>query len=1085
MLFNSPFWADVPGDERFSVESWGIADGLPVNTLNRIEQGDEGYLWITSYEGIIRFDGHRFTVFNSTNTPEIKNNRFTEIFRHPNGNIWFLSDYGGVLKQKNGHFYFFDAENGFTNSTSNRPFLKDNDLYFPTQDGLYVYRDNSFTRLVTRNTPQGNNINNGLTAQNGLIYAASSDGIILINQNDQVSILQNPSNRHNSFNYLADFNGVLLSFGYQVINEIYEEDKIRQFNVPGYNNDTRIYYVWSDNDNLFFSTANYLFVLDSNFKVKSVRLDLIEGYIHQIQPYRDESYLMRDIFGEMLIYRDGELEYYKPTGLSQDILLIHFLADIDGNKWFTTINNGLLRLNRAIIDVIGVKEGLIHNNIISVFKDSKERLWIGSRNAGVDVLDTTNGIITNVNHLFPDLSISSSFAIAEDQNGTIWIGVDEVGLVAVRENETEVYPIGDIWGLNLIRSIVPNDDGSHWIGTKGGLVRFNEGVTEFFGRRHGLQDTRILKIKKDPLDNLWLATPNGGVFYFDGSEFTQYSSNNGLSSNTIRGIYLDKDDPEVVWFSTQGRGIARYKNGIFSVLDVTSGLFDNVVHNIVEDDYGRLWMSTNRGIFFIDKNDANQFFEGNISWVVSHSFGVRHGMRNAEANGGSQNSVFQTEDGILIYPTQDGVVFLNTHQIDKQQIEARPFIEYIVAGDKTYIQPSEIILPKRVRDITIQFTGFEFSNPEVITFEYMLAGYDKDWQHAGTLRNVRYTNLPPRNYTFKLKAINKQGVIGEDYITAEIRVQPMFYQQWWFILLMVFVGILLFYGFYRMKTRYLRNQEKRLKMEIQFRTNELEKQVDAAEIKQKIIEKQTGDLIKMNQSKDRFISIIAHDLKGPFGGFLGLIRILNDEYKNLSEAEIREYLQVVRDSSENVYKLLENLLGWARLQNKSTKPVLKDLDAEMAVYRALKIMGPIASDKAIDIVINCEKDLEVRADINMLDTVLRNIISNAIKFSFPKSIIKINTYKREQFICFEIIDKGMGMSEEDIESLFDLNTHFSRKGTSNETGTGIGLILCNEMTQAQRGKLLVESQPGHGTIFSILIPSTGKVPKAKKVAKKG
>ncbi|MCX6165466.1 MAG: PAS domain-containing sensor histidine kinase [Ignavibacteriae bacterium] len=232
------------------------------------------------------------------------------------------------------------------------------------------------------------------------------------------------------------------------------------------------------------------------------------------------------------------------------------------------------------------------------------------------------------------------------------------------------------------------------------------------------------------------------------------------------------------------------------------------------------------------------------------------------------------------------------------------------------------------------------------------------------------------------------------------------------------------------------------------------------------------ELEELNKNKDKFFSIIAHDLRNPFTSIYGFSSVLSEEFDTLSKEEIREYINYIYIGTKNIYDLIENLLTWSRLQTgrAMVQPVKLNLFSE--VQDAINILNVFTKNKRIKLVNAVEKNISALGDDNMVDSILQNLISNAIKFTKASGLVKITSKVTDNFVEISIIDNGIGMSRDEIENLFQLGKQKSKTGTSEERGTGLGLILCKEMIIRLNGQLNVESEVNVGSTFSFTLPKT-------------
>lgn len=248
---------------------------------------------------------------------------------------------------------------------------------------------------------------------------------------------------------------------------------------------------------------------------------------------------------------------------------------------------------------------------------------------------------------------------------------------------------------------------------------------------------------------------------------------------------------------------------------------------------------------------------------------------------------------------------------------------------------------------------------------------------------------------------------------------------------------------------------------------------DVTEYKEalEMLQKSEAQLKELNETKDKFFSIIAHDLKNPFHHILGFVDVLHSDYNDYSEDEKKELIEQIKKSTESAYNLLINLLEWSRMQLKriSFEPI--EFDIYVLAKEEIAVQQHVANSKNISIQNEIENDLTAFADVNMIRTVLRNLISNAIKFSNEGSQISITGNSMPKFITICVEDKGVGISDDRLKTLFTLKNQQSTLGTAQEKGTGLGLNLCKEFIEQNKGKIWAESQPGIGSRFNFLLPN--------------
>ena len=336
-----------------------------------------------------------------------------------------------------------------------------------------------------------------------------------------------------------------------------------------------------------------------------------------------------------------------------------------------------------------------------------------------------------------------------------------------------------------------------------------------------------------------------------------------------------------------------------------------------------------------------------------------------------------------------------------------------------------------------------------------MENFDNDWIYPENKAEATYTNLNPGKYVFHVKGSNNDGLWNSTGTSIMITILPPWWGTWWFRLIVILTIILLFTSI------------------LVTRVNQLKKQKILLEEKVAI---KTAELKELNSSKDRFFSIIAHDLKNPFNIIIGFSEILNEEIKANHVARINEYANNINTSAIQTLRLLENLLEWASSQSGkiSFNPVpisiMELLDEE------LKMAKDMAIAKNIELIKSYSEDATIVADRNMVKTILRNLISNAIKFTRRNGKIEVKAGIIRNQLEISVRDSGIGMTKEIMKQLFRIDADISTRGTEDEKGTGLGLFLCKDFVEKHGGKIWVESESGKGSVFSFSFPSEIYIP---------
>jgi signal transduction histidine kinase len=351
---------------------------------------------------------------------------------------------------------------------------------------------------------------------------------------------------------------------------------------------------------------------------------------------------------------------------------------------------------------------------------------------------------------------------------------------------------------------------------------------------------------------------------------------------------------------------------------------------------------------------------------------------------------------------------------------------------------------------SFSFVAINYHHPKKNQYSYKLEGFEKDWNNTDASRRyVTYTNLDPGGYTFRVKASNNDGVWNEKGTSLKIIILPPFWKTWWFKSIILVVVIILLISIFRLRVRRLKEQKILL---------------------EKSVAVKTAELHELNASKDKFFSIIAHDLKNPFNTIIGFSEMMKESIKLNDSATFYEYTVMINNSAVQTLRLLENLLEWANSRSGKLSFIPVPVNLSELVKEEFIMAEDMATRKKIDLKSYIPDALTVVADKNMIRTILRNLITNAIKFTYINGQVQVNTVTHKNQVEISVSDTGIGMSEETMTKLFRIDASLSTRGTDNEKGTGLGLFLCKEFVEKHGGKIWVESEDGKGSTFKILLP---------------
>ena len=734
---------------------WGTDEGLPQSSITDIVQTRDGYLWLGTFGGLARFDGIKFTVFDSGNTKELKSSRIFTLYEDADGVLWIGTERGGLTRYLDGRFKTYTTRDGLPSDNVGGIYRdKAGVLWVGTEGGVTSFIEGEFRTYTERD---------GLPGKSAAQFIEDAEGALWVGTPDGLARLRD--GRFTSFTV---------------------EDGL-----PG--NDILDLCITGDGS-LWIATGNGLTHFSGGkFRNYLVQKNTFNAAVTALFEDRAGTLWVGTAKGLYRMVNNELTPYGAVEGLS-DKSVLSINGDREGNIWVGTNIGGLNRLKPARLSVYGENQGLELENIVPITEDAEGNIWMGLTCGGLARLRDGKFKVYTKEDGLPNTCVWSLLA---EPDGTLWLGTWNDGLTRYK-GERFVTFNRENSGLsgNVVLAIFRDRQGTLWVGTANGLSRLSGERFVAYHKEDGLVSEDVRFITEDRAGALWVGT-TGGLSRFEGGKFTNYTVENGLSNNFVRAVYEDRDG--VVWVGTYGGGLSRFKDGKFVHCRSENGLLDDVVSRILEDENGNLWMSGNRGIFRIRRSELNDFAEGRASSVNSISYGVNDGMASRETNGGGQPAGWKARDGRLWFPTVKGAVVIDPSQSLINELPPPVVIERVLANKSPVERPAKIELPPGNADLEIQYTGLSFVAPEKVRFKYRLEGYDKDWTEAGGRRTAYYTNIPPGSYRFRVIAANNDGVWNTEGAALEVIAVPPFWKTWWFYALEIAVAGLVVYSLYRLR----------------------------------------------------------------------------------------------------------------------------------------------------------------------------------------------------------------------------------------------------------------------------------------------
>jgi ligand-binding sensor domain-containing protein len=731
-------WALDPGKSptQYSHRIWGREEGLLQPSIYSIVQSREGYLWLGTQDGLIRFDGIRFRDFTDGGGTPFRKTLVRAIAEDSRQNLWIGAIGAGLaMADSDGHLTRFSTTNGFP---SNDVFCvvpnSDGSIWACTGAGLVELRGSHQRVFTSVDGLPENRVRSTCEGSNGTRWVAGADFGLSRSK---------PGFAGSEF---TPFPGIPEAADSQI---------------------TALY--CAAGGDVWAGTHSGLYRIrgDSVDRFTSAE-GLADNDVLSLAESDDGIFWIGSRLG-VSRYRNGEISAYSTAdGLSHSSVL-SLLLDREGSLWAGT-QTGLDQFTDAPVTPYTRREGLPGNDTSAVVEDAGGTLWVGTLSEGLGRFDGKSfASITSRNGLASDRVLS----LARDLSGDIWVGTDR-GISRIRAGRV-VQTFRQGIGRTETRSIFVDADGTIWAGTERGLLRYNGRTFETAAALSG----EVVALGGGSQTRLFVSAAREGFFRLAGGKLIPASQID--PRRTVRSYYAERER-HVVWMGTLGRGLIRWEDGKTVYYRVGDGLYDGSIYSILRDREKNFWFASAKGIFRVAESELNLFAEGKIHTIQSVPFST--GQFRFECQEMAQPAAVQSPDGRMWFSTTSGLVAVDPDRIPRNRIPPSVRIESAWVNGERIERLADARLKPWQESLDIRYTALSFVRPEKVSFRYMLEGYDRNWTDAGTRREAIFTNLPPGKYRFKVIAENADGVASRDAGLIAFTIEPYFYQRAWFFWLM-------------------------------------------------------------------------------------------------------------------------------------------------------------------------------------------------------------------------------------------------------------------------------------------------------------
>ena len=954
---------EPPLPSRYQVTQWRDAEGLPQNSVYSLARTPDGYLWFGTAEGLVRFEGVRFTIFDVGNTPALGNSHVTFVLVDGTGTLWIGTAGGGLIGYRDGTFTAYTARDG----------LSEGYITCLCEDRAGTVWAGTLTHGLNR-------------WQNG----RWSPAVPALADSDISALAADPSGDV----WAGTPNGLLRV----------HEDTATAYPPPEGTSDRRVRSLCCDGTGkLWVGTSLGLQRLDDS---RLVTVDFGEGrrtdFVQAVCEARDGT-LWVGHGGEVLCRgADGRFAPCRTQGELAISAVLALREDPEGNVWIGTDATGLVRLRHSAFGAYTTLDGLSTDYVHAVCQDPAGTMWVAT-SGGLDRWQ--DGRFVRVGESV-GLTITG---LAANSQGTLWAATTDENRRICRVEGDRLVPLPTPDKLAGIYALLADRTGGLWLGTNGGLFLWSSA-----GMKKVLEGY-ITGLFEDRAGAVWIGTMDGGLSRYRDGQMTTWTAADGLASNHVLSFHEAEDG--ALWIGTHGGGLCRFRDGKFSTVNTHNGLYDGVAFSLLADAAGNFWMSGNKGVYRARRRDLEACADGGTHYVDSVAYVAADGMVSRECSGGSP-AAWKARDGTLWFATIGGVAVVDPARRDPPP--PRPAIEAATVDHAPRVVRGAVELRPGQGDLEIQYTAFDWRQPERVRFQHQLAGLDQDWKDVGTRRTAYFSHLPPGEYVFRVRADGGDGVWSEA-VGLSVMVRPPFWRTGWFLALAAGLVLALVGGGFRWRGRQL---QRRFAVQQEF----------------------SRRLIVAHETERRRIAAELHDSLGQT-----LAMIKNSAVSGTRHAHD---LAAAQTQLEHINQQSTHAIGEVREIAYNLRPYLLD---RLGLTKALRSMLHKIEDSS-GLVITAELDsidgrFPAEAEMSLY-RVVQESCNNVLKHAEARHVL-VRLQAMPASVDLTIQDDGVG---------FDVAT------SNQEERRGFGLLGIAERVRLLGGTCAFQSRPGAGTTVAIHLP---------------
>lgn len=1009
----------------FNITNYNIGSGLSTSKIHDSAQDTLGRVWFATALGASVYDGYKWTnydLLDETNKSGFKNIRIDQ-----KGVVWLSPMVApwNILFFKGNKWEVFSKAPELSNKL---PYTTGFDVIYiddkpvvviAASNELFICYDGKWQKFDKSNSPITSEIR-GLTAFETMFYIATGSGLFSLEFDRNIK---------------AKISGGLFDI----------KDPLSAVTVHRHPGSSPHFYILS---------TNWLGIIEKDKLTKVAlpsKIDVMKQFpYHFIVSDKDEKIYYGNKVSKYLYDPNGNSFYAldKNSELTSDGAT-STLVDAENNVWFTDFR-GVDKITFHPFTNYTKKSGLLEDEVTAVLEYQPGNFIFG-HNSGFTIYK--DGIFTPVYFTGAQGTktiVSRLLDLTIDDKGKIWGAAGYYGLVSINPDGSHIR---EITTLSSVTSVIFDKKSGLIVATDSGLFKVEN--SKLVKIETGFKDFNFRKFFRFG-EEIFIVGTNG-IYKLENGKTVNLISEEPVFSANVFSFFKDDDGSffagtESGLYSVENKRLKKFKKNGFSI--------SKSVYFIVKSNDGNYWFGTIDGLMRWD--GKNNVFE----------YSTADGLAGYEMN---RSAAVIDSKNVFWIGTNTG---LSTYRIGSKTNKVAPpnvfFLNFETSSGEQFSLYKDAVVPHTDNSLIFSFRGISYISESSIEYKIKLEGFDKDFYtiNQSQLFNIRYSNLPSGSYRLIVMAKNRFSEWSEPVYSATIVVERPLYFKLWFILLTLFVitgSAVLIYKYFIVsreqalleamvseRTKALQESEEKLKVLLE----NLEVEVQA----------RTKELEKLNRTKDRIFSIISHDLRSPFMSILGFSEILDEEVDEMDKAVIKSYTEKILAASRNTVSLVDGLLEWSRLQIGGVVPAHEDVDLNAIIEEVHHLFNPQLSKKGLVLNVVFEEVVHLTTDANIIRSILRNLVSNAIKFTRKGGKITVSLVKNSDSISLSVEDTGIGIPKDMLPGLFSPENIQSRKGTSNERGTGLGLNITHDFVLKLGGEITVESQELKGSKFTVTLP---------------